>query len=135
MIRPTRTETTVTDERFGPRPVAKGRQFYVSAVLNTYTRTRGSVPCPGQKVRYYFRPDGSTVWQEMGTSVSLANGAVGKKFTAQAGGHWRIRFVDADAAHIVANGTEGRIEVTGWSTGPVTRNPGGGVRRPAPAGR
>ncbi|MCY0936132.1 hypothetical protein [Streptomyces sp. H34-S4] len=113
VIRPTRTETTLTDVRFGPRPVAKGRQLYVSAVLNTYTRTTGSVPYPGQKVRYYFRPDGATVWQEMGTSISLANGAVGKKFTAQASGHWRIRFVDADAAHIVANGTEGRIEVTG----------------------
>lgn len=64
-------------------------------------------------VRYCFRPDGATVWREMATSVSLANGAVGEKFAAHASGHWRIRFVDADATHTVTNGTEGRIEVTG----------------------
>lgn len=59
----------------------------------------------------------------MGTSVSLANGAVGEKFAAHASGHWRIRFVDADATHTVTNGTEGRIEVTGRSAGPATRKP------------
>ncbi|MER5483765.1 hypothetical protein ABT024_11160 [Streptomyces sp. NPDC002812] len=113
VLRQTRTQTRITGERFGPRPVAKGQQLYVAAVLDKYTNTEGFVPYAGQKVRYYFRPDGSTVWKEMGTSVSGSNGAVSKKFTAQTSGYWRIRFVDADAAHLVSTGLEGRIEVKG----------------------
>ncbi|WP_407837509.1 hypothetical protein ACE1OC_15400 [Streptomyces sp. DSM 116496] len=113
VLRQTRAQTQITGERFGPRPVVKGQQLYVAAVLDQYTPTEGFVPYAGQKVRYYFRPDGATVWKEMGTSVSGANGAVSKKFTAQASGYWRIRFVDADAAHLVSTGLEGRIAVTG----------------------
>ncbi|MDD9378520.1 hypothetical protein M8Z33_18030 [Streptomyces sp. ZAF1911] len=113
VLRQTRAQTQLTGERFGPRPVAKGQQLYVAAVLDKYTNTEGFVPYAGQKVRYYFRPDGSTVWKEMGTSVSGANGAVSKKFTAQTSGHWRIRFVDADATHLASFSQEGRIEVKG----------------------
>ncbi|MFD5146220.1 hypothetical protein [Streptomyces sp. NPDC058401] len=113
VLRQTRAETQISGERFGPSPVAKGKQLSVSGVLSRYTPTEGFVAYPGQKVRYYFRPDGSTTWKEMGTSVSAANGAVSKKFTAQSSGHWRIRFVDADAKHLSDTGQEGRIEVKG----------------------
>ncbi|MER5487459.1 hypothetical protein ABT024_30190 [Streptomyces sp. NPDC002812] len=113
ILRQTRTETQISGERFGPSPVAKGKQLSVSGVLSTYTPTQGFVPYAGQKVRYYFRPDGSTAWKEMGTSVSGATGAVSMKFTAQTTGYWRIRFVDADATHLADTGREGRIEVKG----------------------
>ncbi|MET9854170.1 hypothetical protein ABZY57_14650 [Streptomyces sp. NPDC006450] len=112
-IHNTRAQTQVTDERFGPRPVATGQQLFVVGTLKTYTPDRGFVAYPGQKVRFSFRPDGSTVWKEMGTAVTRDTGGVGKKFTAQTSGYWRIRFVDADAAHLTSTGMEGRIEVTG----------------------
>ncbi|MDD9377094.1 hypothetical protein M8Z33_10505 [Streptomyces sp. ZAF1911] len=107
-----RAETRISGERFAPLKVVKGKQLSVSGVLRTST-PEGLVPYTGKKVRYYFRPDGSTVWKEMGTSVSGAYGAVSMKFTAQTSGSWLIRFVDADATHLISNGREGRIEVTG----------------------
>ncbi|MFE4262452.1 hypothetical protein [Streptomyces sp. NPDC056883] len=112
VLRQTRAETQITDEHAGPDYVDKGKQLSVSGVLKTSTPD-GFVPYPGQKVRYYFRPNGSTTWKEMGTSVSGANGAVSKKFTAQTSGYWRIRFVDADATHLVSTGHEDRVRVTG----------------------
>ncbi|WP_407838620.1 hypothetical protein ACE1OC_23240 [Streptomyces sp. DSM 116496] len=107
-----RAGTQISGERFAPLQAVKGKQLSVSAVLRTST-PEGLVPYAGQKVRYYFRPDGSTVWKEMGTSVSGAYGAVNMKFTAQTSGYWRIRFVDADANHLISMGREGRIEVIG----------------------
>lgn len=113
VLRHSRVVETRTDEmKFGPRAVKKGEQLYVTGVLRT-SSAEGYVRYPGQKVRYYFRPDGSTLWKEMGTSVSLSNGAVGKKFTAQTSGTWRIRFIDPDATHLANNSAEGRIEVSG----------------------
>ncbi|MFE4262451.1 hypothetical protein [Streptomyces sp. NPDC056883] len=107
-----RAETRISGERFAPLKAVKGKQLSVSGVLRTST-PEGLVPYAGKKVRYYFRPDGSTVWKEMGTSVSGAYGAVNMKFTAQTSGSWLIRFVDADANHLISNGREGRIEVIG----------------------
>ncbi|MFB6522673.1 hypothetical protein [Streptomyces sp. NPDC056401] len=114
VIRQPRTRTEFTTVRIAPRPVAKGQQLTVSGVLRTYDSTKGYAVYPGQKVRYYFQPDGSTVTQEVGTSVSLADGGFSKKFTAQTSGYWWIRFVDADAAHL-ATGYHplGRVQVTG----------------------
>ncbi|MCX4779157.1 hypothetical protein [Streptomyces sp. NBC_01264] len=113
VLRTTRTETRITDARFGPRTVAKGKQLFVLGVLNNYSPEGGYTIYPGQKVRFYFRPDGSTEWKEMGTAVTRADGSVGKKFTAETSGYWRIRFVDADASHLASTGMEGRIRVTG----------------------
>ncbi|MFE4262785.1 hypothetical protein [Streptomyces sp. NPDC056883] len=112
VLRQTRAATQISGARFAPLQVVKGKQLSVSGVLRTST-PEGLVPYAGQKVRYYFRPDGSTVWKEMGTSVSGAYGAVNMKFTAQTSGYWRIRFVDADATHLSSTGQEGRIEVKG----------------------
>ncbi|MFF1415932.1 hypothetical protein ACFVX6_40235 [Streptomyces sp. NPDC058289] len=72
VLRQTRAQTQIAGERFGPRPVAKGRPLYVAAVLDHYTPTEGFVPYAGRKVRYYFRPDGSTVWKQTGTSPAPA---------------------------------------------------------------
>ncbi|MFF1414286.1 hypothetical protein ACFVX6_31600 [Streptomyces sp. NPDC058289] len=112
VLRQNRAATQISGERVGPLQVVKGKQLTVSGVLRTST-PEGFVPYAGQKVRYDFRPDGSTVWKEMGTSVSGSYGAVSMKFTAQTSGYWRIRFVDADATHLVSTGREGRIEVIG----------------------
>ncbi|MDD9379594.1 hypothetical protein M8Z33_23645 [Streptomyces sp. ZAF1911] len=114
VIRQPRTRTEFTTVRIAPRPVAKGQQLTVSGVLRTYDTAKGYAVYPGQKVRYCFQPDGSTVTQEVGTSVSLADGGFSKKFTAQTSGYWWIRFVDADAAHL-ATGYHplGRVQVTG----------------------
>ncbi|MDD9377093.1 hypothetical protein M8Z33_10500 [Streptomyces sp. ZAF1911] len=111
VLRQTRAATQITDERSGSSYVTKGEQLSVSAVLKTST-PGGFVPYPGQKVRYYFRPSPDSAWKEMGTSVSGADGAVSKKFTAQTSGYWRIRFVDADANHLVSRGPERRVRVT-----------------------
>ncbi|MCM1969145.1 hypothetical protein [Streptomyces sp. G1] len=112
VLRQTRAETQISGMRFAPLQAVKGKQLSVSGVLRTST-PEGLAPYAGQKVRYYFRPAGSTVWKEMGTSVSGAYGAVSMKFTAQTTGYWRIRFVDADATHLATTGREGRIEVIG----------------------
>ncbi|MER5483227.1 hypothetical protein ABT024_08415 [Streptomyces sp. NPDC002812] len=114
VIRQPRIGTEFTTPRIAPRPVAKGQQLTVSGVLRTYDSTKGYAVYPGQKVRYYFRPDGSTVTQEVGTSVSLANGGFSKEFTAQTSGNWFIRFVDADATHLATGYYPlGHVQVTG----------------------
>ncbi|MER5764508.1 hypothetical protein [Streptomyces sp. NPDC002082] len=114
VIRQPRTRTEFTTARIAPRPVAKGQQLTVSGVLRTYDSTKGYAVYPGQKVRSYFRPDGSTVTQEVGTSVSLANGGFSKEFTAQTSGYWWIRFVDADATHLATGYYPlGHVQVTG----------------------
>ncbi|WP_407838621.1 hypothetical protein ACE1OC_23245 [Streptomyces sp. DSM 116496] len=111
VLRQNRAETRITGAQSGPTHNGEVQQVFVSGVLRTST-PGGFVPYPGQKVRYYFRPEGSTVWAEMGTSVSGADGAVSRTFTAQTSGYWRIRFVDADATHLISNGAEGRVKVT-----------------------
>ncbi|MFF3216391.1 hypothetical protein ACFYYB_37960 [Streptomyces sp. NPDC002886] len=113
VLRPTRALTRFDHVRVGPRPVAKGQQLFVAGTLSTKTPAGGYAAYPGQKVRFYFRPDNSTVWQEMGTAVTRETGAVGKKFTAQTSGYWRMRFVDTDSGHLATTGTQFRLEVTG----------------------
>ncbi|MFI5861167.1 hypothetical protein [Streptomyces sp. NPDC051546] len=114
VIRQTRNQTALNGDRVSPRPVAKGQQLFVLATLTTTTTPGGNFgPYAGQKVRFYFRPDGSTEWKEMGTAVTRADGSVGKKFTAEKSGDWRIRFVDADAKHLASTGGTGRVTVTG----------------------
>ncbi|MCM1968300.1 hypothetical protein NC490_18480 [Streptomyces sp. G1] len=114
VLRQPRIGTEFTTLRIAPRPVAKGQQLTVSGVLRTYDSTKGYAVYPGQKVRYYFRPDGSTVTQEVGTSVSLANGGFSKEFTAQTSGYRWIRFVDADATHLATGHYPlGHVQVTG----------------------
>ncbi|MER5487439.1 hypothetical protein ABT024_30090 [Streptomyces sp. NPDC002812] len=113
-VRQTRNATAINGVRVRPRPVAKGQQLTVDGTLTTTATPGGNfAPYPGQKVRFSFRPDGSTVWKEMGTAVTRANGSVGKKFTAETSGEWRIRFVDADANHLASNGGEDHVYVIG----------------------
>lgn len=113
VLGPTRVMTRFSSERVGPRPVAKGQQMFVAGTLSRKTASGEYAGYAGQKVRFYFLPDKSTVWQEMGTAVTRENGAVGKKFTAQTSGSWRIRFVDTDSGHLAATGMYWRLEVTG----------------------
>ncbi|WP_327253395.1 hypothetical protein [Streptomyces sp. NBC_01244] len=113
VLGPTRTLTRFSSVRVGPRPVAKGQQMFVAGTLSRKTPSGEYAGYAGQKVRFYFRPDKSTVWQEMGTAVTRENGAVGKKFTAQTTGDWRIRFVDTDSGHLATTSSYQRLEVTG----------------------
>ncbi|MFF1414824.1 hypothetical protein ACFVX6_34535 [Streptomyces sp. NPDC058289] len=113
VIRQTRTKTRFSDANFTPRPVAKGQQLTITGVLQAYDPVKGYVAYPGKKVRYYFRPTPTSAYQEMGTSVSGANGAVSQKFTAQTSGQWLIRFVDADATHLTGNSYVSIVQVTG----------------------
>ncbi|MFF1414277.1 hypothetical protein ACFVX6_31555 [Streptomyces sp. NPDC058289] len=106
VIPQTRVKTQLTDEYFKPSTVAGRKELTVGAILKTDTPTKGYVPYPGQKVRYYFKATPSHVWQEVGTSVSGADGAVSKKFPLRETGVWRIRFVDPDATHLSDTGED-----------------------------
>ncbi|MFF3216671.1 hypothetical protein ACFYYB_39375 [Streptomyces sp. NPDC002886] len=112
VIRQPRTATTLGAD-FGRRTVAKGEQLSLSGVLKTYDPVKGEAAYGGQTVRFYFQPTGSAVWQEMGSAVSRADGSVSRKFTAQTSGVWRLRFIDADAAHLAATSGVSLIKVTG----------------------
>lgn len=95
------------------KPVCMGETMFVAGTLKAYGLSGYSHNYPGRKVRSYFKPTGGTVWKEVGSSITRADGTFGAKFKAVSDGTWPVRHVDTDARHFASTSHTVYLDVRG----------------------
>ncbi|MET9856263.1 hypothetical protein ABZY57_25385 [Streptomyces sp. NPDC006450] len=109
-VRVERTMTAIPEFNATPEPARKGAPITITGKLTH--RTPDWKPFAGQRIDYYYRPAGSTVWKQMGTSTTAADGTFKKSFTATRTGSWYARYEHQDGLHFVAASGVDEVVVT-----------------------
>ncbi|MFB6522966.1 hypothetical protein [Streptomyces sp. NPDC056401] len=92
-----RKATAISEFNAAPEPVKKGQPITVTGKLTETDAAR--TPLVGATVHYYFKPTGSTKWQGMGSTRTLADGTFSRKFPANETGTWNARFLYVTSPH------------------------------------
>ncbi|MFE4262556.1 hypothetical protein [Streptomyces sp. NPDC056883] len=92
-----RKATAISEFNAAPEPVKKGQPITVTGKLTETDAAR--TPLVGATVHYYFKPAGSTKWQGMGSTRTLADGTFSRKFPADVTGTWNARFLYVTSPH------------------------------------
>ncbi|MFF1415965.1 hypothetical protein ACFVX6_40415 [Streptomyces sp. NPDC058289] len=105
-----RKATAISEFNAAPEPVKKGQPITVTGKLTETDAAR--TPLVGATVHYYFRPAGSTKWQGMGSTRTLADGSFSRKFPANVTGTWNARFLYVTSPHFFSLSRYDEVVVT-----------------------